>query len=387
MPGIRMPGGTRRPRCLAAGAILGVIALAATACSGGTEPDPKASALAAGIVRNNAVRAQVSTAVDDLAGTPVLAYDGALAGTDTSGKVKLTVTRKGVSLGKAHIDGDDLKVLTVDGHTFLKGDTSYWKTKLTSDEERKAKQFADTWVKVADNELGFDPADLLTPDAFAKRIRAALTDVGTPVADKVGDTKALRVPVTGGGAIYITAEKPYRVLRVDIPGLLADSGTGSGGSGSSNSMDLTRLDAKGVDGFYDDMDDAAGKLKNAMDAGIRFTQNGSSGLKCHTGGACTANVSFNTTAPGSDTVDAVLHVSMDAKGLKAHTCSAHKSVKPNKSATMKCSTNFHLAPSPHPKSYNVLAKYVLTAEASVDTSKIKKNLKTEHKKDHDAAED
>lgn len=360
--------------------VLAVVALVAGGCSGGGTPDPAASSFGAGLAASMKVRSQVASAVDDLAADPVVTYDGTLPGAATSGDVKITVSRGGAALGSVDLDGKDVKVYIADGNTFVKADKSYWDGKTPT---AKAEQYDGRWVKTAAaDSVGFDPTQVLKPSAIAQRLRATLGAVGTPTKDKVGDTDALKVPVIGG-SIDITTKAPYRILKVDVPNLLSDGGSGS--SSDDKGLTLTHLGSKDVDSFYDDL--KGEDLSGALDAAVNFLQSGSGNLDCKTGGLCTASVSFSSSTPGASGghVTAVLNVTMTASGLPTKKCSATKSVPSNGSATMSCQANFALAPSPHPRTYRVLAHYVLTAKASVDQDSINKNLDAAKKKDHTAA--
>ena len=365
-----------RVRVMGLAAVLGALVLVAAGCDGGA-PDPAASKFGAGIAATMKTRTQVASAVDDLAADPVVTYDGKLPGSATSGDVKITVSRGGAALGSVDLDGDNVKVYVADGNAFIKAGKSYWDGKTTS---TRADLYGGKWVKTAAaDSVGFDPAQVLKPSAIAQRLRGTLGSVGTPAKDKVGDTDALRVPVVGGN-IFITTKAPFRILKVDVPNLLSNGGTGT--SSGDSGMTLTHLGSKDVDGFYDDM--KGEDLSGALDAGVTFTTSGAGDLNCQTGGLCTASVSFSNSASGGK-VTAVLNVTMTASGLPTKKCSATKSVSAGSTAKMSCKADFALAPSPHPKTYHVRANYVLSAKASVDQKQINKDLDTAKKKDHDAA--
>lgn len=367
-----------RVRAVGLVAVLGSLVLAASGCGGDAKPDPGASTLGSGLVASMNTQQQVSSAVDDLAKDPVVAYEGAMPGSATSGDVKLTVSGGGAALGSVDLDGDDVKVYVADGNTFIKAGKSYWDGKTTS---RRAELYAGKWVKSASGEgVGFDPATVLKPSAIAQALRGTLGSVGTPVKDKVGDTDALRVPVVGGN-IFITNKAPFRILKVDVPNLLSKGGSGSTSSGDKG-LTLDHLGSKDVDGFYDDMKGT--DLSGALDSAVNFTTSGAGDLNCKTGGLCTASVRFSNSASGGK-VTAQLNVTMSAAGLPTKKCSSTKSVSAGSSAKMSCKVNFSLAPSPHPKTYRVRANYVLSARASIDQKKINKDLDTAKKKDHDAA--
>lgn len=368
-----------RVRAVGLAAVLGSLVLVASGCGGGAEPDPGAVKFGDGLAASMKTQAQVSSAVDDLAKDPVVAYEGTLPGSATSGDVKLTVSRGGAALGSVDLDGDDVKVYVADGNTLIKAGKSYWDGKTSS---KRAELYAGKWVKSASGEgVGFDPATVLKPSAIAQALRGTLGSVGTPVKDKVGDTDALRVPVVGGN-IFITNKAPFRILKVDVPNLLSKGGGGSSSPSDDKGLTLDHLGSKDVDGFYDDMKGT--DLSGALDSAVNFTTSGAGDLDCKTGGLCTASVRFSNSASGGK-VTAQLNVTMSAAGLPTKKCSSTKSVSAGSSAKMSCKVNFSLAPSPHPKTYHVRANYVLSARASVDQDKINKNLDTAKKKDHDAA--
>jgi len=369
-----------RGRFVGATVGVAVLGLAVGGCSGGSAPDPVAKAFGKQVADGMNTRAQAAAAVADLAKDPVVAYDGMLPGSATTGDVKMTVSRSGAARGSVDLDGKKVDVYEAGGTTLVKSGESYWDSKAGG--SAKAAQYAGKWVKVsADDGVGFDAAQVLKPASIAQRLRGTLGSVGTPAKDKVGDTDALKIPVIGGD-LYVTAKAPYQLLKIDVPNLLSAGGQGKT---SGDGVELTHLDPDAVDKFYDDL--KGEDLSGALDSGVTFTQTGSGNLDCKTGGLCNASVSFSTST--SDTslnkVTAVLNVTMTASGLPTKKCSATKSVSASGSSSMSCQADFALAPSPHPKTYRVLAKYVLTAKASVDQGSINKNLDDAAKKDHDAA--
>lgn len=368
-----------RGRFVGATVGLAVVGLAASGCSGAA-PDPVGKAFGQQVADGMSTRAQASAAVADLAKDPVVAYDGMLPGSATSGDVKMTVSGSGSARGTVDLDGKSVDVYEAGGTTLVKSGESYWDSKAGG--STKAAQYAGKWVKVgADDGVGFDPAQVLKPTAIAQRLRGTLGSVGAPAKDKVGDTDAYKIPVIGGN-LYVTQKAPYRLLKIDVPNLLSAGGQGPA---SGKGVELTHLDPDAVDTFYDDL--KGEDLSGALDSGVTFTQSGSGNLDCKTGGLCNASVSFSTSTTDSslDKVTAVLNVSMTASGLPTKKCSATKSVSASGTSSMSCQADFALAPSPHPKTYRVLAKYVLTAKASVDQSAINSKLDDAKKKDHDAA--
>lgn len=369
-----------RGRVMAAAAGMAVLGLAVGGCSGGSKPDPAGKAFASQLAASLQTRAKVMAAVQDLRKDPVVGYDGPVPGSATTGDAKITVSRAGAASGSVDLDGENVDVYEAGGQTLIKSGKSYWDSKAGG--ATKAAQYAGKWVKsTADNGIGFDPAQTLKPDALGRRLQGTLSMVGTPVQDKVDDTDALRIPVVGGN-LYITTKAPYRLLEIDVPGLLSQGGQGKA---TGKGLKLDHLDPDAVDKFYDDL--KGEDLSGALDTSVTFTQSGTGKLDCKTGGLCTASVSFSTSTAdtGVDKVTALLNVTMTASGLPTKKCSATKPVSANGSSSMSCKADFALAPSPHPKTYRVLAKYALTAKASIDQKSINKKLDAAKKTDHDAA--
>lgn len=367
-----------RGRAVAAVAGVAVLGLVVGGCSGSSKPDPAGKAFAGQIAGGLKTRSQVMAAVQDLRKDPVVGYDGPVPGSATTGGAKITVSRGGAAHGSVDLDGQNVDVYEAGGQTLIKAGKSYWNSKAGG--ATKAAQYAGKWVKsTADNGIGFDPAQILKPDALGRQLQGALGFVGTPVQDKVGDADALKIPVIGGN-VYITPKAPYRLLEIDVPAL-----EGGQGNATGKGLKLDHLDPDAVDKFYDDL--KGEDLSGALDTSVTFTQTGNGKLDCQTGGLCTASVSFSTSTAdtGLDKVTALLNVTMTASGLPTKTCSATKSVPASGSSSMSCKADFKLAPSPHPKTYRVLAKYALTAEASIDQKSINAKLDTAKTADHDAA--
>ncbi len=149
---------------------------------------------------------------------PAVRYTGGVVGLDGElTTIDLAVTKDGEVLGEVDRPaGGHAEILADDEDIYVRGDREWWLAV-----EPALAVLADKWAIGGSDTLGFDPRDMLVPHALADllRYRPATDRPGYPEKTLHG-TRAAAVPTTARDTVYVTAEKPYRVLGVD--GVLPD---------------------------------------------------------------------------------------------------------------------------------------------------------------------
>ncbi|AJT62272.1 hypothetical protein T261_0583 [Streptomyces lydicus] len=299
----------------------------------------------------------------------------------------ITVTPSGTLLGSTGDGGTDpdQDVLRIGGKTFTR-------PKKATDDETPDDQTPDgqtpdgqqtdpdtpgKWT-VDRGESGIGPvlARFLPPAELALKLSDAVDQVkDLPGPDdpdlpsvKVHGVPALRAD-TPAGRLFITRNKPYRVLRLEpygpsgrlkqlgrlgqrhkgaTPSAMQRVATSALEHGGSQGMDLSPVSGGRADALYDNLEAATRQLAHAVDNAIDFTLSTNSGnISCGTGG-CTVSQNF-TGALTSDakgrltggTVTAVMRATVTIDGQGAGGCTSPRSTFPltgnTVSGTLSCS--------------------------------------------------
>ncbi|WP_435172814.1 hypothetical protein [Actinacidiphila sp. bgisy145] len=313
-------------------------------------------------------------ALDNLAAQPVVHYSGSAAGV---GEWDLKVTSGGEELGTVSFAGQQIDILTVGGRTYVKPPQELL-AGLPGDAPSSA--LKGQWITGDDTLSAALPKGLGTPAALADSLWAGLekaTDfpqVGdAPVV--IGSDRAWRV-TTPDGVLYVSAAKPYRVLRVGpdssraggtpSSAAAADQRTPAGqrlpaaqppsaapltagrvapaAAGGLNGLGRTnfaQMSPSDVDQTLGDLKNQTEKLKSAVDLGIQFDVEGQESLDC-SDSSCTvtAHVTSTTTAGSasrvSGTVTARLTATVTVNGKDGGGCTGQATLPVNGSGTISC---------------------------------------------------
>ena len=307
-------------------------------------------------------------AIADLADAPAAHYQGSqVSGTSWD----LTVTSDGERIGTIDIDGQQVAVLAAGGKTFAKLPASML-TDLPVG--HTAAELEGRWIE------GFDSLHIALPqtpgtpaqngsDLFKMLAQGAhFPKAGSPPV-KLGSADALEA-TTPTGDIYVTAEPPYRVLRVVpaadtqppaaaavlapgapvgaavlqvqaagfsatttkttvrpaktvLAGALVQAADTSDPLGVTDYLPMNEAD---VDQAYGSLIDQTQNLTDAVNVGVNFTFNETGNLSC-SDAACTVteNVVTSTTSAAeatlSGTVTAVMTAQVSVNGESAAGCS------------------------------------------------------------------
>ncbi|MFF4952035.1 hypothetical protein ACWC2K_22975 [Streptomyces chattanoogensis] len=219
-------------------------------------------------------------------------------------------------------------------------------------------------------------ARFLPPAELALRLSDALDrvrDLPDPDDPDLPSVRVHGVPAlradTPAGRLFVTRNKPYRVLRLEpygpsgrpgqlsrlerrhkgaTPSAVPWVATNSLVNDGSQGMDLSPVSGGRADAMYDSLEAAAKQLAHAVDSGIDFTPSTNDGnVSCGSGG-CTVSQDF-TGALTSDakahltggTVTAVMRATVTIDGQDAGGCTSPRSTFPltgnTVSGTLTCS--------------------------------------------------
>lgn len=331
-------------------------------------------------------RAAFEAALADLAAQPAIRYDTGV-GTGTSADMQVTYT--GDVLGTITVAGQKVSTLTVNGTTYVK------MPNLLGGKAPDPTGLAGKWVTGSEASAtagtGSAAAQAQTPAALANRLYTALSSKSTVLSDgkdpsdDVNGMPTLKAG-TPSGDLFITRDKPYRLLRYvprsasgagpsglpslpslppiptlpsgvpslpsDIPSLPSGfpslpslpslPGLGLGAPGAAKgpaaparyatplgTLDLTPLSPQQVDAFYKKLEDSTKQLKTAVDSDIDFSLKGKANLTCSDGG-CSVVAHVTSKVTSSDPkaritggqVNATLTATVEVEGEPAGGCTA-----------------------------------------------------------------
>ncbi|MFF9645558.1 hypothetical protein [Kitasatospora aureofaciens] len=297
-----------------------------------------------------AQRAPFYRAVQSLFTEPVVNYRSAPAAGAPGWDLK--VTGDGAVTGEVHEAGTRIPVLVVDGRTYVKPPTSLLGSLPggTSGESLDGK-----WVTGVPSLSRLVPQGVSSPADLATRLWAALEDSDFPAPSdpgtRVGSQKALAVR-TAEGVLYVSAEAPYRVLRLDpsatagspradaVPAALRAGVPALDLAAATGPLDLGPSSSGDVDRTYAELIERTGELSGAVDLGVDFNFNQTGNLNCSESCTVTENVTTRTTAkPGvkvSGTVTAVMNAEVTVNGRAGGGCSQSATLPVDGSGTMTC---------------------------------------------------
>lgn len=343
-------------------------------------------------------------AVSELATRPLMRYTTTVAGAEGE-KVAVAVSRTGATYGTSTFDGDKMTLAVLGDKLYVRTGKPVWQ-KLGA-KSNEVKKFANRLVVVDPEDIGFDPAGVLTPKEVAKLLREAFDDrkpagtAGPPPGStqppessatlernstverlKLDDgTEVYRIP-TGTYTVDVTVAAPHRIVGTDLP--LAGTG--------SDPLVPDGARTTFADGDEQDLRKLYASLRNAVKglrgAGVLVPnfqlRQGSGKLDCAIGGKCTAKVKVSNSYQSQQQLpvsqfDVYMKVTMSATGLGSRTCTDTAGLRPNSSISMSCSSDFALAPSYTPRSYPVRASWSIvgTPKYNPDTRKLKAAVERE----------
>lgn len=335
-----------------------------------------------------AAAAELLQAATRLMDVAALRYRGVVATSGGRTRIDLQVTRRGATHGTLTAGDDELRLLVVDGQSFIKGDKEFWRSSGMSEEEL-LREYAGHWVRVPAEELGLDARTTLAPAELGRAVEqeATATDVIVERTHLDG-TPAKRV-TTARWNIYLAEADPRRILRIetrgfsdgglqrppmvpriptvrphpDGPTTVQPAARAGGAPAGEFRIDLTFPDEQEIGRWYDELEDEARELTDSVDSQVQFSLGESIRLSpCDTNG-CTAHVKITNSvladgpSPAPDRpVHAAITITMTLDGRPVRTCRITKTMRPNGSATASCHAGYHIPPSYIPRRHVVQAE-------------------------------
>ncbi|BCJ37964.1 hypothetical protein Athai_54670 [Actinocatenispora thailandica] len=171
---------------------------------------------------------RVLAAAAALRSAPAVSLAGGLSTKDRPvQRVEMTVGTKGETYGRLRGPGGTALVYSADGNTYLRADHGWLLANAPSD----AGYQTDHWIAAGETM----PLDLsrLTPAGIAGFLRSGLrrgdpkhaaVDAGAAYPTRIGGVGVHAYRLPHGAVAYLTSHRPYRVVAVDEPPGLAESG-------------------------------------------------------------------------------------------------------------------------------------------------------------------
>lgn len=355
--------------------------------------------------------AQLRRAAARLADAAAARYRGVVAAGGKRSRVDLRVTRHGAAHGTMTVDDDELRLLAVDGRTFIKGDEGFWRSSGMADEDL-LREYAGHWVGMPPAELGLDVPGTLAPAELGRAVEQEAATTGVLVENALLDGAPVKRVTTARWNVYLAATDPRRILRIetrgfgddelrrppmvpriptvrpdpDGPATVQPAAARGGAPTGEFRLDLTFPDEREIGRWYEELQGGVRELTDSVDPRVEFSLDGSIRLSpCDVNG-CTAHVRVTNSVPadGSTTapdrpVHAAITITMTLDGRPVRTCRITRTMRPNGSATASCRAGFHIPPSYTPRRHIVRAEAHAVARplARADVDRILRDLRAQ----------
>ncbi|MFC7613798.1 hypothetical protein ACFQV2_09685 [Actinokineospora soli] len=288
---MRMRG---RPGLRRAGAVL-ALGAALAACTSTTQGAPRAAPVAPTSAEQAATQALL-----DLAESGAVHYKGTMSASGSDLEFDLTAVRTGEVRGTLTVDGERADVLVLNDTIYLKGGAEFWDGIGGVGGTGRAEAVAGRWVQTPSGLLGLEFGGIFGPEALSSQLARGAERAGTgPLADaetaKVGSVDAVKL-TTEGGTVYLAAEAPHGVLKVEAEKLGRSDTTSARDvvvEVSDASADLTAL--------YADIAKSADALSAPIDVMTTVTEGEHNFDKCGAG-SCSIVVRFTNSSKLAVTV-------------------------------------------------------------------------------------
>jgi len=356
--------------CVAAFLVLAVgLTITVVALFGDRGPGPAERAAAAAPV--------LAHAADALWQQPGSRYQGWVVNEDGE-RIQITdarLTPTGSTLATLTVGGQQAQLLAVGDRTFIKAGEAFWRGNGVPKDVLK--QYGTEWVKTDTATLGVDLARLLSPGGISADLAWAAEQVDLrPGAVTSIDGTRVQALVSRAVTVYVTTTEPRRIVRISSapPSDMAghqdefrtsglDHGPGSPmspgrmvpvrapGEPGGFEFDVSGLTEDEVTELYRELEERVRQLKNAIDADVRFSLDGSITLAPCTRAGCVANVRLKNRVTSASPylyvkkpVHAHITIVMTLDGRPLRTCTATRTMPPNGS-TGRCGIEDYFSPS------------------------------------------
>lgn len=195
------------------GAVFAACAVLA-ACTSTTQGVPEAAPIAAASTAQTAAQALL-----DLAESGAVRYQGTMTASNSEVEFDLTAARTGEVSGKITLDDQPADVLVVNDTIYLKGGADFWDGIPGVGGTGRGAAIAGRWVQTPSGLLGLEFGGIFGPEALSSQLaRGADRAGGEAFAEaektEVGAVDAVKL-TTEGGTVYLAAEAPHGVLKVE----------------------------------------------------------------------------------------------------------------------------------------------------------------------------
>lgn len=325
----------------------------------------------------------LDSALEQLGSGAATVSQGQVAASEDSpvNQVSLTVTDAGAVSGTLQQGENEAEVMEADGKLFVNAPEEYWLDQEIVNPDTD--KYAGNWVRVTGDQLGFDPASVLTPEQLSTALKELAPDGGEAVPEKLDGDNVYRIDLKGGdeNRVWVSEEEPHRLLRLEVEELAPKGGD----SGPRTRLDFSEPGEEKVSEVYDTLTSTAeDSLDGSRDARIEVTWDGELDLKCEVGGKCTVNGTV-TDASGDSGADDAVTVRMDAtvnnEELGEKTCEDTVSLDAGGNADVSCEIDYDLAPSANPQEYSVSGDALLSTRGITGDAQDKLVKKIEDSRD------
>lgn len=304
--------------------------------NGNDEPDRKALG-----------EAPFAGAIAALANSPEVHYRTTV---DDLGAVDVRATHAGELTGTAEQGGETVQLLRVGGRVYAKLPDSELGT---TDNPAQANAMSGKWLTGKDvaSKLASVPDRFVPPQQLASLLAGAVNG-----AEPLPDTNIGGQPVVGAntrlGALYVTRDLPYRVVRLTpepAPEATAHPAiyslhAAAAATAAGSSTDFPAEQPQDLDQTYDQLKSATAELADSIDTDLSFDLDGDGQINCSEAG-CQVNVtvtnSVAASTPGTSTVGgnvtAELTATVTIDGQPAGGCAGAGSLPLNGTGTVSCS--------------------------------------------------
>lgn len=285
--------------------LLGLLGLAATACSNQVAGSPKAVD-----IPELSATESVSESFLNFSEAGTVHYKGTLtSASDEKLTFDLTASMIGEVIGQITVNDSPASILVVNKTLYVKASAKFWAAlRGLGGGEGKGTAIADRWVKLPSVLLGVDFSEVFTPDAISQFLSKDPKAGGEgALAERPKTTESgietIKVPVESGSA-YLAAQPPYGVVKLEL------SRFGNTDNTKVKDLLVEVADAStDTAAFYKDLATQAAALTTAIDA-LTTVEQGDHKFDSCGAQSCSLIVEFKNTAK----VPVRVHVKADWKG-------------------------------------------------------------------------
>jgi len=286
-------------------ALLGSLALVATACSNRVSGTPKPAEIPALTATQS-----VSQSFLNFGEAGTVHYKGTLtSASDEKITFDLTASMIGEIVGAISVNGSPATILVVNKTLYVKAPAAFWAAlRGLGGGEGKGTAIADRWVKLPSVLLGVEFSEIFTPDAISQFLGKDTKAGGDGALSERPKTtesgvETIKVPVESGSA-FLAAQPPYGVIKLELSKF--------GGTDNTRVKDLLveMADTSTDTGpFYQGLAAQAAELNTAVDA-LTTVEQGAHRFDACGADSCSLIVEFTNTAK----VPVKVHVKADWTG-------------------------------------------------------------------------